>query len=117
MAREKQKYFPHDAEKPTHDGNGTWKGHFGVAQVRQGVPPPEARSLQADMFWLLDNVLKVGECMDIGRNFHQVRMQVARYILYRKVPRGTIKVRELEKGKTRVWKLGSGYEQPDEGPK
>lgn len=108
----KRKYVPHEAEKPTHSGNGTWKGHFGEARVRQGIPPPEARSLQADIWWLLDNVLKTGECMDIGRNYDQVRTQVARYIRERKVGKGVIKVRPFEKG-SRIWKLASGYERPD----
>ena len=107
----KRRYVPHDAELPTSDGADTWKGHFGEAVVKRGIPPPEARSLQADMYWLLDNVLKSGECLDIGRNYDQVRVQVARYIRDRHVPRGTIKVRALQTGKTRVWKLAGGYEQ------
>lgn len=109
----RRKYEPHDAELPSHSGNGTWKGHFGVAEVREGIPPPEARSLQADIWWLLDNVLKVGQAMDINRNFDQVRMQVARYIRERKVEKGLIKIRPLVVGKCRVWKLGTGYERPD----
>ena len=95
------------------NGEDVWEGHFGQCVVKQGIPPPEARSLQADMYWLLDNVLKAGECMDVGRNYDQVRVQVARYIRERHVPRGTIKVRALQTGKTRVWKIASGYEKPD----
>lgn len=114
----RRKYVAHDAELPrkaaeASDGEDVWTGHFGEARVRRGIPPPEARSLQADMFWLLDNVLKSGECLDIGRNYDQVRVQVARYINARQVPRGTIKVRPLQTGKTRVWKLAGGYEKPD----
>lgn len=97
----------------TSEGEEVWEGNFGQAVVKKGVPPPEARSLQADMFWLLDNVLKVGECLDVGRNYDQVRVQVARYIRERHVPRGTIKVRALQTGKTRVWKLDTGYEKRD----
>ena len=111
MAR--RKYVPHAGDKPSQvDGSGTWRGQFGIAQVRQGISPPEKRSLQEDMWWLLDNVLKVGECLDINRGYDQVRVQVARYIRERQVGRGVIKVRPLEKG-TRVWKLRGGYERPD----
>lgn len=106
-------YVPHDAEKPVSQGEGLWRGHFGEAQVRSGIPAPEQRSLQADIWWLLDNVLKVDECMDINRNHDQVRMQVARYIRARAVGKGGIKIRALERGKCRIWKIRAGYEKPD----
>ena len=110
----RRSYVPAESALPTNEsGNGTWKGQFGEAVVRQGVPPPERRSLQADMWWLLDNVLKLDECMDINRSHYMVRTQIARYIRERNVPRGTIKVRPLDKGKCRVWKLSTGYEKPD----
>lgn len=109
----RRRYVPFDAELPASNGDGIWRGHFGEATIRTGIPAPEARSLQADIWWLLDNVLKKDQCMDIGRNFDQVRIQVARYINQRKVGKGVIKVRALGPAKTRVWKLGDGYEQPD----
>lgn len=109
-----RKYIPHDTEKPTQvDGEEVWKGHFGEAQIRHGVPPPEARSLQADIWWLIDNVLKVGDCMDINRSYEQVKMQVARYNREREVPKGSIKARRLGLLKSRVWKIAGGYEKPD----
>lgn len=93
--------------------NGEWQGHFGRAFVKGGVPPPEKRSLQADIWWLIDNVMKTGDCMDVNRNYDQIRVQVARYIRERKVAKGVLKVRQLEKGGTRIWKLDTGYEKPD----
>ena len=111
MAR--RKYVPHAGDKPSQvNGSPVWRGQFGEAVVRTGISAPEKRTLQADMWWLLDNVLKVGECLDVNRNFEQVRVQVSRYIKERGVKRGVIKVRAIEKG-TRVWKLDSGYERPD----
>jgi hypothetical protein len=110
----KRKYVPHDAELPSQvEGSDLWRGHFGEATVKRGIPPPEKRSLQADMWWLLDNVLREGECLDVNRNFDMVRTQVARYIRERKVGRGIIKMRALGAGKVRIWKLASGYEKPD----
>lgn len=110
----RRKYVPADTELPqSKEGNGTWRGQFGEAVVKKGIPPPEKRSLQSDIWWLLDNVLKAGEAMDVTRNYDQIRMQVARYIRERKVARGIIKVRPIEGRKTRIWKLDSGYEKPD----
>ena len=94
----------------------TWRGHFGEAHILRGVPPPEPRSFQSDFFWLLDNVLKVGECMDITRGHDSVKATVSQYRKARQVPRGVLKVRQLANGKSRIWKLTAGYEKPDVQP-
>lgn len=110
----RKRYVAVETELPTKVGeNGHWKGQFGEAVVKSGIPPPERRSLQQDIWWLLDNVLKSGDCLDINRNYDQVRVGVARYIRERHVQKGSIKVRALERGKTRIWKLDSGFERPD----
>lgn len=107
-------YRPDDCNLPVRTGTDTWRGQFGEARVLRGVPPPEARSFQADMFWLLDNILKVGECMDITRGHDAVRNTVSQYRRARQAPLSALKVRQLVAGKTtRIWKLADGYEKPD----
>ncbi|HEX8784252.1 MAG TPA: hypothetical protein VF764_12820 [Steroidobacteraceae bacterium] len=79
----------------------------------RGIPAPQPRSFAADLYWLLDNVLKAGECMDITRGHESVRTTISQYRKTRGVPGGNIKVRQLAPGKTRIWKLAAGYEKPD----
>ena len=113
MPRRKLPYMAHEHTLPKQvDGSDLWKGHFGEAVIKRGIIAPGFRSLQADIWWLLDNVLKEGECMDLSRGYDQIRMQVARYIRERGA-KGALKVRPLPQGKTRVWKLHAGYEKPD----
>lgn len=109
----KRKSAPLTEAPPSRaNGSDTWRGRFGEAVVKRGIPPPEPRSLQADIFWLLDNVLQVGECMDITRSFETLRTYIAAYNKTRGVPHGGIKVRAIG-DKSRVWKLQAGYEKPD----
>ena len=73
------------------------------------------RSQQRDLWWLLDNVLKPGEHMELIRDYdHSIRWMLRDYRRLRGVPRGAIEARSMEGGRTLVLKVKSGYEKPDQ---
>lgn len=109
----RRQYRADDYSLPMAIAQDTWRGAFGEAKILRGVPPPQVRTFQSDLFWLLDNVLKAGECMDLTRGHDSVKQTVSQYRKTRQVPLGVLKVRQVAAGKTRIWKLTAGYEKPD----
>jgi len=84
---------------------GTYSTAIGEATVNSGIPPPVRRGFKTDLFWLLDNVLKVDQSLDIGRACSATRIACALYARTRSLPRGTFRVRELKPGWSRIWRM------------
>jgi hypothetical protein len=94
------------------DGEGRWEWADGVAVVQQGIPPPQKRTFQLDLNWLLTNVLKPGMTLDIGRSYDTTKNEVNRWRKSQGLPKGTFKTRPLltsdgkiKNGWARVWRV------------
>ena len=71
--------------------------------------------LSVDVQFILDNVLRVGERLEINTPYRAVHGALALYRYDRKVPKGAIVSYGIERGsKARIWKMASGYEKPDQ---
>jgi hypothetical protein len=111
MAR-KTKIPTIESHPPQALNGGRWKWADGEAVIREGVPPPEKRTFQKDLSWLLEHVLKPGLSLDIGRSYDTTKNEVNRWRKSQGLPRGIFRVRPLlttdgkiRSGWARVWRV------------